>query len=709
MVTHSVDATDFAYFFWLPAGKDEFGFRQQDWNHGGTETAPPLQDTARYRTDTPLEATISNRLAATWDAKKDSDGLLAGMKRSDSLAPRDAELGLRKIEYNFAYAVAPDHLSDKRVINSIEGRAFVFSNGLYLWAFSYTHERRTPDESRAQVRRFLRDDFVPNHVGSLFMFGWCADGQDSLQTYDGALSYYQLDTLFNGVFDGNAHPHKFLSSSTTAMPPKPYTVERVINSASMMCVDHDYLPLFDQRKDYSLRGTATSNPDSFLDLRVLDAGRPSVTLLTPGPRKMAARGLLLARLTNAAMEHHLRVAITFGVTHYRAGMAFCRAELTNQALISRLNRGSGEFRRPSLTRDESQLAELDSYQSLLAGKLPVFSYLKQLVEDMHEVSRPSKLEKAAAKRVGEAEWAYSEDTLNDAVRQYERQIESLSLDLGVVENNLAAARMERVLAELTEARKIAEIESEAPPREVVVRRRGGADENKLVVRLSILALVFAGLQVYGGVGVWLMDALLAVHPEGWHTSWWRLLVSLGQWLALGGLASWFWVWTRRRQLYPVSSDQPEEGVPLESHVYDYSTLREDITGRTDELVGELSRNMMAADGSDVVACAMRSTFRETPSNGVERVKHSLQSPATDSGVSYTLHVEVETRHGAQHEQLRDIRIVFRSPVGAPVDTYLVARRIVRRTLSGLVLGLDDEATVRKFCQDRFGWEDRLLT
>jgi hypothetical protein len=72
-------------------------------------------------------------------------------------------------------------------------------------------------------------------------------------------------------------------------------------------------------------------------------------------------------------------------------------------------------------------------------------------------------------------------------------------------------------------------------------------------------------------------------------------------------------------------------------------------------------------------------------------------------VMYILHVEVEHRLHAEHELLRDIRLVIRKPAAAPLDIEAAARKIVGSCLAALVLDRTDDASVRDYCAQLFGW------
>src|SRR5690606_3154834 len=86
--------------------------------------------------------------------------------------------------------------------------------------------------------------------------------------------------------------------------------------------------------------------------------------------------------------------------------------------------------------------------------------------------------------------------------------------------------------------------------------------------------------------------------------------------------------------------QPEQPrTRMETHVFDYSSLHEEISGDSAMAVQGLRDQMVNIESpQEHVPCVNYSTFRETPSSGTERIKYSLESEPLPSGLSYVLHV-----------------------------------------------------------------------
>lgn len=211
------------------------------------------------------------------------------------------------------------------------------------------------------------------------------------------------------------------------------------------------------------------------------------------------------------MEQFLSVAISFGVAHFKAGLDYCRAELTDISYLpGRINRPTTSHDRPYPKKNPDwqipRLADLESYHSVLAGKVPILQFLQDLVRGLSEASRPLGHASAAdAAAGGWIEWKYSESTLKEALLQFERQTSAIKLDLSVINQSLNVTRMDQMLSELVETRKLTEIESETP-QEIIIRR--SPEENKeLDQRLGRVALLLAIMEVYGNFGVFLTQSL----------------------------------------------------------------------------------------------------------------------------------------------------------------------------------------------------------
>jgi hypothetical protein len=682
------------YFFWLPAGKDEFGF---------THFADaPLSYTASYRTN--LEQTITTQIREQADRLRDNTSKLAGMTITGDLTPREAELGLRKVQYQFEYELNSPALRPLIKAGPISGTAIILSNGLYFWAFNVHYRSGTSDKTiEGALHEFLKYDFIERHIRKLFNFSWIStadvdrsqsDGSSAqrLREYDGILTYYQLDLLYNGLFDASAHPHIFVEGKK--MPReniKAYleacAIGSLIRSLSLCGFKQRYLPLFDLRKDFSLLGT--HDDEAYLN------GEVDLVNLEPTPSEWGMREHLLSRISFAAMEQFLRVAVSFGLIHYKTGLDHCRAELVSHSLVARQNRSSSELRRPSLSTRPLTLAELEAYYALVSGKVPVLLYLKDLVAELRDISKPLPSPNSTIK--GGSEWAYSESTLDESLNAFTRQVEAIRADLTAIEGNLSAARLDLMTAELTESRKLSEIEAETP-RDTVVLESGSWDE--LSLRLGWVALFLAAIEVYSNFGFWLSSELSRQQPTTWL--WWAGFLHWPIFIVILVTAFFFF---RRRWTRP--QEKKSKGTKtLSSHVFDYSFLRDPLDGEKAEVImSGLCQSMVDIENpSNHIPCATYSTFRETPSSGVERVKYSLQSAPTSQETFYILHIEIDSDLSGDYEQLHDIRLVVRMPPSENIPIADNAKEVIGRCVRKLILSTKDEEEVRRFFRERFGWQ-----
>ncbi|MGH8903253.1 MAG: hypothetical protein ACRDYA_16690 [Egibacteraceae bacterium] len=689
------------YFFWLPAGKDEFGFARS--------TEAPLHSTAFYRTR--LESTITEHLSWQAERLRDNTSNLAGMTITGSLKPQEAELGLRKVQYQFDYQASCQELVPLLKANPISGTAFILSNGLYFWAFKIHYRNCTDDETiKKALIHFLECDFVERHVRKLLDFRWTSlanvgrsrsEGPEAerLQRYDGILTYYQLDLLYNGLFDASAHPHVFLQDPNVPEDVREaYKVGALIRSLSLYGFKQRYIPLFDVRKDFSLLGTHPEQ--AYLDCEV------DLLALRPDSDVWAAREHLLSRLSFAAMEQFLRVAVSFGLIHYKTGLDHCRDELISQSLRARQNRPSWELRRPSLNNRPLILPELEAYHALLAGKLPVLLFVGNLVHGLSEVSYPLLPPKQDEK--GGFEWAYSVATLNESLIRFRHQVEAIEKDLTFIEENLSVIRDELILTELTESRKLSEIEAEKPRDALVLRGSEvvlkGSEWNQLGTRLTLLGLFLGLLEVYSNVSIWMTERLLTTPVLPWE----RLTVYIHWPISIGGLiAGYLYLQRRSARSSKEGNDQGNESNDKQSsHIFDYSFLREPVDGKAETILNDLRKSMVDIENTheeERRPCVTYSTFRETLSGGVERVKYSMETAASKRGTSYTLHIEIDSELGGKNERLRNVRLVVRMPPTETTPMIENMRYIIEDCIRRLALSEKSEDEVRGFFREHFGW------
>jgi hypothetical protein len=464
-MSNNCKSTKLLYYFWLPAGKDEFGFQNQE--------RVPLSKTAFYRDYGHVEQTISKRLDEQAGRLKGTQSNLAGLTWMGNLEPTDAALGLQKVQFEFRYERMARSLNFMPS-GPLKGNGMLLSNGLYLWAFDLSHDAElSKDELQDACEEFLRDDFIRRYIDNLFTFGWTVSEGGGLDSYHGVMTYYQLDILFNGIFDYNALPHSFFDKRGARPVEDVYSVANIIKSISLGSIRNSHRPLYETHNDFSLSAAYKTQWQINTDVDLFDVHNGK----EEQAENQATAEKLLSRLSYAAMEKFLRVAISFGVTHYKAGLDYCRAELTDISLLARANQATDDLARPSLSEEEPRLADLESYYSVLAGKVPILQFLQDLVIGLSEASRPLGRPSASTDTIDDKwiEWRYSESTLHEALRQFERQISAIRSDLGVINQSLNVTRMDQMLSELTETRKLTEIEAETP-QEIIIRR--SPEENR---------------------------------------------------------------------------------------------------------------------------------------------------------------------------------------------------------------------------------------
>lgn len=704
------------YFFWLPAGKDEFGFRYDE---------APLRDTTFYREE--FERTIANHLRDQERRLKGNNESIAGLTWRGRLEPQDAELGLRKIQYSFEYDPDPALRPSYFPVGPLTGTAIILSNGLYLWSFKVKYESGVDEgELRSSLNTFLKDDFVQRHIHRMFGFGWpdVDNLNDAQPRYEGILTYYQLDLLFNCVFDAEAHPHLFLHGDGLRRAPREsemYNIGTIVRSLSLWGFKRRYDPLWDLRKSYSFRGAGSSGDEVYLD--------SDVDLYTPQQRFDEERERLLSRLSFAGMEQFLRIAVPFGVTHYKAGLDHCRSELVNHSLLARRNHASTELRRPSLKGASITLGEVAAYHALLAGKVPSLQFVHGLVDEMAHVSEPLQAPNGIGAKGSWIEWADGRSTLVESLEQFKRYVGVIETELAFIDKSLSVAQADNMLSELSDTRKLAEMETETPQRTVVI---AGKEWDALSFRMGLFAAIIgsalAFVEIYSTLGSWLTERAFSEGSPGWEK-----VLGVGHWpIVLAGAFVAVRYASNRFMRRSESSEADAEAAKkqVESHIFDYSFQRERIRSRglTEAVVEKLKDSMVdlqdkgpqsEVQETDVgpLRAAWFSSIREMPPTGIERIKYSLESDANAAGVTYLLHIEVDRRRtvggdsdgddGRYAELLRNIRLVARVPHSAGIDVGDIshgARNVIGTCVRNLVFPGASDHEVRTFFESYFGWE-----
>lgn len=700
-MSNNLKSTKLLYYFWLPAGKDEFGFQYQE--------RAPLNKTASYRDYGHVEQTISKRLVEQAGKLKGTHSSLAGLTWAGNLEPTDAYLGLQKVQFEFRYERVRRSL-DFMSSEPLRGSGMLLSNGLYLWIFDLYHDSKlSKNELQAASENFLKDDFIQNYIDKLFTFGWTVSQGGDLGLYPGVMTYYQLDMLFNGIFDYNALPHSFFGKRATRPVEDTYSIANIIKSISLASIQNSHRPLYETHSDFSLSEAYESTQQISTDVDLFDVYSER--------RERASAEKLLSRLSYAAMEQFLRVSISFGITHYKAGLDYCRAQLTDISLLARANQTTGDLSRPSLSQEEPRLADLESYYSVLAGKVPTLQFLQNLMEGLSKASKPLGCDSVSIDTIddGWTEWKYSESTLNEALLQFTRQTEAIKSDLWTINQSLNVTRMDQVLSELTKTRKLTEIEAEVPQQ--IIIRHNPEESRKLDQRLGRIALVLAMMEVYGNFGVFLTQSFFAGSSFGQGSSLLYRVLGWAHWLIVIVVLILAYLLFMRRQ--DTKENSPSENSPsddpagqrVRSYIFDYSAIREKVNavGGAEAAIRQLAGDLKAVDSvDDSVACVAITLSRDIPAAmGVERTKYTIESGESPSGISYILHIEIDRRWiDDKDEQLRDIRLVVRVPRDKDTKNFdkiiSGSRGLVGQCMRSLILVGSKEGNVREFMQTRFG-------
>jgi len=684
------------YYFWLPAGVDEFELGSDGDRH--------FKNTANYRSD--AEGAIAQRLKNTL-SDSSSEGLRFNEDPKD-LRVQDGGLGLRKLEFGFHYDRAklktePREGQAYHLPDQLRARAVILSNGLYLWCFDIDYPSDLAPQTIFQpAREFLCNDFVEKHIAKLFDFEWAEEAKpgetmplylrNGKKAYTGALTYYQIDLLFNGIFDKDAHPVNFMEPNK---PKAYYNVGGIIKSLSRFAIGNHHCPLFDDVKgSYGVDAITFYESRFFADTELFE------TTWERSAKQVASR------MTYAGMEQFLRTAVSYSLLHYKAGLDHCRTQLTTDSLLIRINKTAGELRRDSFAPVLSA-ADLQAYASIVSGKLPAFQFLHSLIKELEQATRPA--EARNSNRLDDrdwAEWVCGQFTLHNSLLHYQLYVKSIENDIAEIDRSLEIGRADEVITELTDTRKLTEIASESNNGKIHEGSRRQLD--MLMVNLTRLALVFsvilAFLQVYAAFGISLMDRLFpdgetsagnssASTPE--NSDPWNILIAIGFWSVAPIL-----IWTfykilsklvlrdtedsKKKQLGKRDKSGEDSDNSIEVHVSDYSFFHEKLAHEHNsaKIIEELAQLMPGIDpDEDVLGCSSRSSFRETPLSAVERTKYTLESRFSPNGRgSYIFHIEVDRRMGRREEYLREVRLVIKKPVWVGYCVNECAQRIIYNCL-----------------------------
>ena len=691
-------------YFWLPAGIDEFELTKS----GGH----CFENTANYR------ESFGGSIAENAIAKNFADSLLKDDPHEDfqfdrtnsPLNVQDGNLGLQKLEYEFEYRPRRHKNQNSKFPEQLRGRGLILSNGLYLWQFDVEF----PPDQIFQETKQLYEDFVKGPIARIFQFDWDENDENA---YEGVLTYYQIDLLFNGIFDKDAHPTNFMEANLGGNEPKEarYEVGGIIKSVARFAINDYHFPLFDGLNGRSLE---TAFEREF---------KPTISTNTEW---------LVSRMSYAGMEQFLKIAVSSSLLHYKAGLDHCRTQVTNDSLLIRINKTAGELRRQSLSQDLSS-ADLQAYASIVAGKLPAFQFLYGMIEELAHTSRPTEVQKNNMTGNFDwaelAEWVHGRFTLRNNLLHYQLYVESIKNDITEINRGLDTVRTDEIIAELRDTRKLTEIAAESVNRSLYDRSHGQLE--KLMVLLTRMALFFSFVQAYAAIGLWLMDRLLGDSGGGSgffpsDVKPWVMWVAYGQWGVLVLLFIWFYrKWARRPERDTTESKKRKQNKhdiahskktqrsmrgsmsgdwdgSNEIHIFDYSLFHQKLTHdahSSAEMISRLAQRMPGIElDEDVSECASRSSFRETPLSAVERTKYTLESRESSKGNgSYVFHIEVDRRMGRNEEYLREVRLAIKRPVGVQYSVVDCAQHIIYKCLNCFLFEFNDQEQLLELLDKQF--------
>ncbi len=565
-------------YFWLPAGKDAFGFA--GWKEAKLNV---FKDYYR-ELYTPIGLHFIERCGNLEFSKK---GGKNGFSFDALSGIQDTRVGLlRKVACPFSYN--SDLAKDFCATSALKGEFCLWSSGLYSFRFDVpangaktdaraedSEGNKTPGEAtRAAVRGFC-DRFFRDVINPLFDLEWQKylsyvdrsghlvltnkSSPDTPQTeskeYSGILTYYQLDYLYDSVFDAEAVPQIFFSQATTldgesAEPDGKdktnidkmrnlFRLDNILRSAAVISWGTDFRQYFlldKDRKDYSLRGAYKHKKECYLhpngeQIRALtycyksaQPGTPKSGLSNDHFNQLA---FFYARLTYSAMEQFIRIAVSFGLNIYSDGLNCARKTVLLQNMLAKENMEPKQLYLESHDGSQYQplvtsLSRAEMYYELINTKLPSLLLLNDLLNDISEVITPQQAPYAqktvedcfiqTPEKVHElpcayaVEFDYGRKTLGEALRQLGRKCEAIREETKAVRHLMERSGDRQVLTELTDTRKIHEIAAEDR-----VKVEISPDQwNRLTVAIGYMQVGTAiSLAVLGGA-IWLAQHILTL-------------------------------------------------------------------------------------------------------------------------------------------------------------------------------------------------------
>lgn len=711
------------YYFWLPAGKDAFGFTEWD------EALLNVTGRIKKKGELPISRHIQKKIK---DLERDGKSI-GGVIFHEELFVKPGELFLRKIQTPFTFYLEKNHSIELfREKDKLEGLFSVYSNGLYIWQFDIEYDANefaTSDVGK-DIEHFLNNDFTNRHLHQLLDLSWYKSfvphetridqEVDLLSDYQGILNYYQLEILFNGIFNINVVPSLFFGEDEPDESDiKKFCLENVIRSISLYHWQGKYAPVGIKRKEYSYEENGKN--DALIQI-------PNLANVKTSNKEQTA--LFLSRVTYSAMEQFIRVSNTFGLLPYNEGLEFCAKRLLRFSFSTKMDKGTGQIFPVSLREIQATITQLESYIALIVGKIPTLLYIHELIDDLANVTKPLSIDKAESNQnaIGITEWKYSRSTLNEAIKQLKRKVIIIESNVHSIEQTLKAERENRIIYELTESRKINEIVAEqGQPFSVTL----GVDSSKIERLLAAVAVLIALISILVDIGLVLINIWVennntakAVVTNYGIIIWFSVAIG-----AIGLLSLWNKQKFKNIRIPYLSnmialmphfskldhdeeSERPNES-ELSSRIFDYASVRIQMNvnssaalrSRISKWIEDYMPSILHPDNRQArLKCERFDSFTEVPTVGVVKYKYSLKSaPEREKPVFYLLHIEVDHNLTSDELFLTDVRLVIKHLVSDTTDYANNAQSIIRQFVFDDLLGLTSTQERAFNLEMQFGW------
>jgi hypothetical protein len=513
--------------------------------------------------------------------------------------------------------------------------------------------------------------------------------------------------LFNGIFDMNLVPHHFFGP-LDGIKYDQYNLRSVINSISFYGWRNQFGPL-----NTELSAVASRYREESKELH-REGG--TETPCAPGPEHLSSvsdREIFYSPLLYTAMEHFCNIASAFGLTYYNDGLEISRKYLLREIFSARIGEGTGEiFPMSTLIRGEAHktaihgsVEKFASYCSLLRNKLPSLVFLASLVEDTARTSRPVAFmtgseSRHVSERLRESptyrEWLNTSLALNVTLEQFRRQIDNISLDIKGVVDLLANESENRILSELTETRKIHELasvtnigmstDSDASTIRAIAPMLTGvlqelSEQSKAnydlisrrIEKVTFFLLIAGALY---GTAIWLIDKWVEgkLH-DILSNNYTKVILTLSLFLAF---LFYFLIIRSRDKSNAIKPSSSSADVQFVTGIFDYASLREEVTADLNKLIDEWERKVRPLDVScPPIGTATYNKTEEVPVPGIVRTKYTFTSDPLETSkiadlerASYVISFTIERHFASTETALINMRLVTRYKKGMKIDQYV---------------------------------------